>query len=65
MKSIEIQGSIREEVGKKSTQQLRKKGHVPCVLYREGESIHFEAPEKEFFKLVYSPDVYQIGRAHV
>jgi large subunit ribosomal protein L25 len=61
MKSIEIQGSIREEVGKKSTQQLRKKGHVPCVLYREGESIHFEAPEKEFFKLVYSPDVYLVS----
>ena len=58
MKSIQIQGSIREEVGKRSTQQLRKKGHVPCVLYRLGESIHFEAPQKDFYKLVYSPDVY-------
>ena len=60
MKSIQIQGSIREDVGKKSTQQLRKKGHVPCVLYREGESLHFEAPEKDFFHLVYSPDVYLV-----
>jgi large subunit ribosomal protein L25 len=60
MKSIQIQGSIREEVGKKSTQDLRKKGHVPCVLYREGESLHFEAEEKAFFKLVYSPDVYLV-----
>ncbi len=61
MKSIQIQGSIREEVGKKSTHELRKKGHVPCVLYREGKSIHFEAPEKNFFNLVYSPDVYLVS----
>lgn len=61
MKSIQIQGSIREEVGKKNTHELRKKGHVPCVLYREGKSIHFEAPEKNFFNLVYSPDVYLVS----
>ena len=58
MKTIDIQGSIREEVGKKSTRELRKKGHVPCILYRDGEVIHFEAPEKNFFNLVYSPNVY-------
>jgi large subunit ribosomal protein L25 len=61
MKSIDIKGSFREEVGKKSTKQLRAKGHVPCILYREGEVKHFEAPEKEFFKLVYSPHVYLIN----
>ena len=61
MKTIDIEGSIREEVGKKSTKNLRKKGHVPCILYREGKVTHFEAPEKNFFKLVYSPDVYLVN----
>ncbi|MFW5916336.1 MAG: 50S ribosomal protein L25, partial [Bacteroidota bacterium] len=61
MKTIDIEGSIREEVGKKSTRKLRKKGYVPCILYREGKVTHFEAPEKNFFKLVYSPHVYLVN----
>jgi len=61
MKSIDIKGSFREEVGKKSTKQLRQKGHIPCILYREGEVKHFEAEEKAFKDLVYSPDVYLVN----
>src|SRR6056297_2703402 len=61
MKSIDIKGSLREEVGKKSTKQLRKKGHVPCILYRDGEVTHFEAEEIIFKDLVYSPDVYLVN----
>ncbi|MGM0531947.1 MAG: 50S ribosomal protein L25 [Bacteroidota bacterium] len=61
MKTIDIEGSIREEVGKRSTKKLRQKGHVPCILYRGGRVLHFEAPEKNFFKLVYSPDVYLVN----
>ena len=33
MKSITINGSKRESVGKKATKALRKAGQVPCVLY--------------------------------
>ena len=33
MKSIEIKGSARTEVGKKATHELRKNNGVPCVLY--------------------------------
>ncbi|MFP4447151.1 MAG: 50S ribosomal protein L25 [Bacteroidales bacterium] len=61
MKSIDIKGSFRKEVGKKSTKQLRAKGHVPCILYREGEVKHFEAPVGAFNNLVYSPDVYLVN----
>lgn len=61
MKTIDIEGSIREEVGKKSTRNLRKNGHVPCILYRKGEVTHFEALEKSFYNLVYSPDVYLVN----
>ena len=33
MKSIEIKGSLRTEIGKKATHSLRKNNGVPCVLY--------------------------------
>ena len=33
MKSIEINGSLRAETGKKATRELRKNDSVPCVLY--------------------------------
>lgn len=61
MKTIEIKGTERKDVGKKSTQELRKKGHVPCVLYGGKEIIHFSAEEKEFRHLVYTPNVYIVN----
>ena len=60
MKSITINGSIREVLGKKSTKQLRKNGMVPCVLYGEGETIHFSAKEIDFSKLVYTPNAHTV-----
>ena len=33
MKSIEIKGTVRTDVGKKATHELRKNNGVPCVLY--------------------------------
>ena len=33
MKSIEIKGTVRTDVGKKATHELRKNNGIPCVLY--------------------------------
>ena len=33
MKSIEIKGSVRTDLGKKATRELRKNNGVPCVVY--------------------------------
>jgi large subunit ribosomal protein L25 len=54
MKTIEINGSLRTDLGKKSSKQIRKEGNVPCVIYGEGENIHFFAPELSFKNLVYT-----------
>ena len=35
MKSIEIKGTVRTDVGKKATHELRKNNGVPCVLSAE------------------------------
>jgi large subunit ribosomal protein L25 len=60
MKSITINGSKRESVGKVATKALRNAGRVPCVLYGGGEPLHFAAPELDFSKLVYTPNAHTV-----
>ena len=60
MKSITINGSQRESVGKKATKALRNAGQVPCVLYGGDEPVHFSAPELAFSKLVYTPNAHTV-----
>lgn len=60
MKSVSIQGSKRESVGKKATKALRNAGLVPCVVYGGDEPIHFSAPELAFKNLVYTPDAHTV-----
>ncbi|WP_053990798.1 50S ribosomal protein L25/general stress protein Ctc [Mangrovimonas sp. TPBH4] len=60
MKSITINGSQRESVGKKATKALRNAGQVPCVLYGGDKPVHFSAPELAFSKLVYTPDAHTV-----
>jgi large subunit ribosomal protein L25 len=54
MKTVTINAERRTELGKKSTRDLRKADHVPCVMYGGAEVIHFHAHEHEFKNLVYS-----------
>ena len=60
MKSITINGSQRESVGKKDTKALRNAGQVPCVLYGGDKPVHFSAPELAFSKLVYTPNAHTV-----
>ncbi len=61
MKSITINGSKRESVGKKATKALRNAGQVPCVLYGgDAKPLHFATDEISFNNLVYTPDVHTV-----
>ena len=60
MKSITINGSKREIVGKKSTKALRNAGQVPCVIYGGDTPLHFSAPELAFSKLVYTAKAHTV-----
>ena len=60
MKSITINGSKRESVGKKATKALRNAGQIPCVLYGGDNPVHFSAPELAFSKLVYTPNAHTV-----
>ena len=61
MKSITIQGTKRESVGKKSTKALRDAELVPCVVYGGAETLNFSAEERSFKGLVYTPDAHTVS----
>ena len=58
MKTIAISAEKRTELGKKSTRDLRKIDHVPCVMYGGAEVLHFHAHENDFRHLVYTPSAF-------
>jgi large subunit ribosomal protein L25 len=60
MKSIEINCSLRTDLGKKSSKELRKAKNVPCVLYGGKENIHFFSHENNFTKLIFTPDAHLV-----
>ncbi|WP_308993707.1 50S ribosomal protein L25/general stress protein Ctc [Mariniflexile litorale] len=60
MKSITINGSQRESVGKKATKALRNAGQVPCVLYGGDKPVHFNSEELAFTHLVYTPNAHTV-----
>lgn len=60
MKTIEINGTLRKELGKKSTKQIRKEGNVPCVIYGNENNIHFYAPERSFKNLIYTHEAHMV-----
>ncbi len=61
MKTIEIKGSFRTELGKKSSKKIRKDGNVPCVIYGKEKNIHFHAHENSFKNLVYTPEAHLVN----
>ena len=60
MKSITINGSKREHVGKVASKALRNAGKVPCVIYGGKKPLHFSADELSFSKLIYTPDAHTV-----
>ncbi len=60
MKTLALNGTAREVVGKKSTKAVRNADAVPCVLYGGGENIHFELTNSELRKLIYTPEIFLV-----
>lgn len=60
MKSINVKGTLRTEVGKKATKQLRKDGLVPCNLYGGGKNVSFIVPENDLRHIIYTPHIYVV-----
>lgn len=61
MKTLSISGKTREKTGTKDAIHMRKAGNVPCVLYGGAEQLNFLVDEKQFSKLLYTPDAYLVS----
>ena len=58
MKTVEIIGYKRANLGKTEAKRLREEGMVPCVVYGGERQIHFYAPMILFRDLVYTDEAH-------
>lgn len=58
MKTVEIKGYKRANLGKTEAKRLREEGFVPAVLYGGEEQVHFYAPMIMFRELVYTDQAH-------
>jgi len=58
MKTVEIIGYRRANLGKADAQKVREEGMVPCVLYGGNEQVHFIAPMILFREVVYTNEAH-------
>lgn len=56
MKTVEVIGFKRANLGKSESKRLRAEGYAPCVVYGTGEQIHFYSPMILFKDLLYTPE---------
>ena len=56
MKTVEVIGYKRANLGKSESKRLRAEGHVPSVLYGGKEQTHFYSPMILFRDIVYTPE---------
>ena len=61
MKTFELNGTVRADLGKKATKADRVSENVPCVLYGVGGNVHFTATNSELRKLIYTPEVFIVA----
>ena len=67
MKTFQLSGTSRQEVGKKSSRELRKQNLIPCVMYGQEKNdkglpvaTHFTVKKDDIRKLVYTPDIFVV-----
>lgn len=62
MKTFELTGSSRKDLGKKSTKELRKEELIPAVLYggESTEATHFTVSQNDVRKLIYTPEIFLV-----
>ena len=58
MKTVEIIGYQRANLGKTESRRIREEGNVPCVLYGGEKQVHFHSPMILFRDLVYTNEAH-------
>ena len=61
MKTFELSGTKREDLGTKFAKIIRKEGKVPCIVYGNGKQINFVVDQKAINGAVFTPNVYIVN----
>ena len=61
MKTFELSGTKREDLGTKFAKIVRKEGKVPCIVYGNGKQINFTVDQKAINGAVFTPNVYIVN----
>ena len=68
MKTFELKGTLRKDLGKKATREMRKQNLVPCVIYGSEKdengnvtATHFQVTAPSLRKLIYTPDIHVVA----
>lgn len=64
MKTFELKGSLRTDLGKKATKAFRKEDIIPAVIYggeKSTEAIHFTVSNSDVRKLIYTPEIFLVN----
>jgi large subunit ribosomal protein L25 len=62
MKTFELKGEARPDLGKKATKAFRKESKIPAVIYggEQAEVIHFVVTNSDVRKLIYTPEIFLV-----
>lgn len=61
MKTFELKGAVRTDLGKKATKAVRVKESVPCELYGGEGNTHFTVTASAVRKLIYTPEIFLVS----
>ncbi len=63
MKTFELKGVSRNDLGKKATKSIRKDGSIPAIIYggeKADHAIHFSISQSDVRKLIYTPEIFVV-----
>lgn len=60
MKTFELAGTLRADLGKKASKAIRGQEAIPAVLYGGNEVVHFAVTQEAVRNLIYSPEIFAI-----
>ena len=60
MRTVSLNGDVRNAIGSKDAKAVRNEGFVPCVIYGGDQPVHIKVEAKDFDKIVYTPEVFNI-----
>jgi len=60
MKTFQLEGTPRTEIGKKAAKAIRKEDMIPAVIYGGESTIHFNVTKEAVRKLIYTPEIFVI-----